>query len=205
MRLDQIESLDWDKQDGLLPAIVQDTATQRVLMLGYMNREALLQTLASRQVTFFSRSRKRLWIKGESSGHHLELVSLEADCDADSLLVQARPLGPTCHLGRESCFIHATGTPKGIGFLVELDALIAKREQERPEASYTTRLFTAGIRRIAQKLGEEAVETTLAAACEDEDKLIDESADLVFHLMVLLRARGQSLATVAARLAGRNR
>ena len=184
-----IEALAWDKQGGLLPAIVQDAATLRVLMLGYMNREALAATLASGRVTFFSRSKGRLWTKGESSGHVLELVGLETDCDADTLLLQARPQGPTCHLQRASCFSAAPADG-----LAELDALIQTRERERPAGSYTTRLFEDGVRRIAQKVGEEGVETALAAVAQDEDALLGEAADLLYHLAVLLRARGLSLA-----------
>ena len=199
MSPEQIEALAWDKQGGLLPAIVQDAASLRVLMLGYMDRDALRETLASGRVTFFSRSRQRLWTKGETSGDVLALVSLQADCDADTLLVQARPHGPTCHLGRASCFPEAPGD-----VLSALDALIARRAQERPEGSYTTRLFEAGIRRIAQKVGEEGVETALAAVAEDDAALLGEAADLVFHLTVLLRARGLSLADVAGVLAQRH-
>ena len=184
-----IDGLAWEKQGGLLPAIVQDADTLRVLMLGYMSREALQATLASGQVTFFSRSRQRLWMKGESSGDVLDLVRLEADCDADTLLVLARPAGPTCHLGRASCFPQAPADG-----LAELDAVIAQRAQELPEGSYTTRLFEGGIRRIAQKVGEEGVETALAAVAEDDDALLGEASDLLFHLLVLLRARGLSLA-----------
>ena len=184
-----IEALAWDKQGGLLPAVVQDAATLRVLMLGYMNREALAATLASGRVTFFSRSKGRLWTKGESSGHVLELVGLETDCDADTLLLQARPQGPTCHLQRASCFSAAPADG-----LAELDALIQTRERERPAGSYTTRLFEDGVRRIAQKVGEEGVETALAAVAQDEDALLGEAADLLYHLAVLLRARGLSLA-----------
>ena len=181
--------LDWAKGDGLLPAIVQDATTLRVLMLGYMSREALDATLASGKVTFFSRSKQRLWTKGESSGHVLELVSVEADCDNDTLLLLAQPRGPTCHLQRASCFPSAPSA-----FLSELDALVAQRERERPADSYTTRLFEAGVRRIAQKVGEEGVETALAAVAQDESALLGESADLLYHLTVLLRSRGLSLA-----------
>ena len=184
-----IDGLAWEKQGGLLPAIVQDADTLRVLMLGYMSREALQATLASGQVTFFSRSRQRLWMKGESSGDVLNLVRLEADCDADTLLVQARPAGPTCHLERASCFPNAPADT-----LAALDALVATRERERPQGSYTTRLFEGGIRRIAQKVGEEGVETALAAVAQDDDALLGEASDLLFHLLVLLRARGLSLA-----------
>lgn len=194
----EIESLAWDKQGGLLPAIVQDAATLRVLMLGYMDRAALQATLDSGRVTFYSRSRQRLWTKGESSGHVLELVALEADCDADTLLLQVRPQGPTCHLGRTSCFAQAPGDG-----LAELDALIAQRERERPQGSYTTRLFEGGIRRIAQKVGEEGVETALAAVAQDADALLGEASDLLYHLLVLLRARGLALDDVRRVLAAR--
>jgi len=182
------ESLAWDKQGGLLPAVVQEASSGRVLMLGYMNREALVVTQASRYVTFFSRSRQRLWTKGETSGNRLELVSIEADCDGDSLLVQARSQGPTCHMGRASCFVDAPAN-----FLGELDALVAERERLRPEGSYTSSLFEAGVKRIAQKVGEEGVETSLAAVVEDDAALLGEAADLIFHLVVLLRARGLSI------------
>ena len=183
------EALDWKKGDGLLPAIVQDADGLRVLMLGYMDRAALAATLDSGLVTFFSRSKDRLWTKGETSGNALELVSIRADCDADALLVLARPRGPTCHLQRESCFADAPA-----GALAKLDALIARRESERPGGSYTTRLFEGGVRRIAQKVGEEGVETALAAVAQDDAALLAESADLAYHLLVLLRARGLGLA-----------
>ena len=199
MKPEQIDQLDFGKQDGLLPAVIQDARSGQVLMLGYMNREALERTLDSRQVTFFSRSKQRLWTKGESSGHVLELVRLEADCDADTLLVQALPRGPTCHLGRASCFPDAPAQ-----FLGELDALIAQRVAERPAGSYTTRLLEAGIRRIAQKVGEEGVETALAAVVQDDDALLGEAADLAYHLLVLLHARGLGLAELQATLAKRH-
>jgi phosphoribosyl-AMP cyclohydrolase / phosphoribosyl-ATP pyrophosphohydrolase len=195
-----IEALAWEKQDGLLPAIVQDADTHRVLMLGYMSREALAKTLELRQVTFFSRSKQRLWTKGESSGHGLALVSLEVDCDHDTLLVQARPQGPTCHLGTASCFPSAPGNALG-----DLDALIAKRAIELPPGSYTTTLFESGIKRIAQKVGEEGLETALAAVVEDDQALLGEASDLIYHLIVLLRARGLSLSDVEAVLAKRRR
>ena len=188
MQVDDTESLAWDKQGGLLPAVVQDADTLRVLMLGYMDRAALAATLDSGHVTFYSRSRQRLWTKGESSGHVLDLVAIEADCDRDTLLVQARPHGPTCHLGSGSCFAAAPGN-----FLAELDALIAARDRDRPAGSYTTRLFDDGVRAIAQKVGEEGVETALAAVVQDDAALCGEAADLLFHLQVLLRARGLSL------------
>lgn len=194
-----IDRLSWDKQDGLLPAIVQDAATLRVLMLGYMNRQALAQTLASGHVTFYSRSRQRLWTKGETSGNVLQLLAIEADCDGDTLLVQARPQGPTCHLGRDSCFEHAP-----TDFLAELDRLVARRERERPPGSYTTRLFEQGRRSIAQKVGEEGVETALAGVVQDDAALCGEVADLLYHLLVLLRARGLSLDDAVAVLKSRH-
>lgn len=194
-----IDTLAWDKQDGLLPAVVQDAATLRVLMLGYMNRDALQATLDSARVTFFSRSRQRLWTKGESSGHVLRLVGIETDCDRDSLLVLADPQGPTCHLGRTSCFPEAPAA-----FLAELDALVAQRERERPAGSYTTRLFEAGVRAIAQKVGEEGVETALAGVVQDDAALRGEAADLLFHLQVLLRARGLSLEDAVSVLRARH-
>ncbi|HHW4679169.1 MAG TPA: bifunctional phosphoribosyl-AMP cyclohydrolase/phosphoribosyl-ATP diphosphatase HisIE [Xylella sp.] len=195
-----LTDLDWAKGDGLLPVIVQDADTLRVLMLGYMNSEALEVTQRSRRVTFYSRSKQRLWTKGERSGHVLNLVAIDVDCDTDTLLVQARPHGPTCHLGRTSCFPSAPGQ-----FLGELDALVEERERERPQDSYTTVLFEKGIQRIAQKVGEEGVETALAGVVQADDVLLGESADLLYHLIVLLRARGLSLADVVTVLETRHR
>ena len=196
------DQLDWAKGDGLLPAIVQHARTGEVLMLGYMNAEALETTRRTGHVTFFSRSRQRLWTKGESSGHVLALVSLRADCDADTLLVGALPHGPTCHTGTASCFGDDVRPP--LGFLAELDAVVTQRHAERPDGSYTTRLFDGGVRRIAQKVGEEGVETALAGVAQDDAELLGEAADLLFHLTVLLRARDLSLADVAALLARRH-
>ena len=196
---DDLQMLDWAKGDGLLPAIVQDASNLRVLMLGYMNAEALAATRTTGHVTFSSRSKQRLWKKGETSGHVLELVSLQADCDNDTLLVLARPQGPTCHLQRDRCFADAPSS-----FIADLDALVAQRERERPSGSYTTKLFDEGIRRIAQKVGEEGVETALAAVVQDDAALLGESADLVFHLLVVLRARGLSLQDVSSLLQARH-
>jgi len=196
--------LDWAKGDGLLPAIVQHWQSGEVLMLGYMNAKALAQTQASGRVTFYSRSRQRLWTKGESSGHVLVLKAIRVDCDADTLLVQAAPHGPTCHTGTSSCFGESADVRPPLGFLAELDTLVAQRDAERPSGSYTTRLFEGGIRRIAQKVGEEGVETALAAVVQDDAELLGEAADLIFHLTVALRARGLSLADVAALLADRH-
>ncbi len=192
-------ALDWDKVGGLVPAIVQDAATLRVLMLGYMDRAALESTLEGGKVTFFSRSKQRLWTKGETSGNHLDVVDVRTDCDADTVLVTVRPHGPTCHTGSTSCFGDAPGQ-----FLGALDALVEQRERERPLDSYTTQLFEKGTRRIAQKVGEEGVETALAGVAQGDDELLGESADLLFHLIVLLRARGLSLADAVAVLEQRH-
>lgn len=197
-----LSRLDWTKGDGLLPAIVQHALTGEVLMLGYMNAAALESTQRTGHVTFFSRSKQRLWTKGESSGHVLALTSLRVDCDGDTLLVGALPHGPTCHTGTSSCF--GESVRPALGFLAELDALVAQRHAERPEGSYTTRLFDGGVRRIAQKVGEEGVETALAGVAQGDGELLGEAADLVFHLTVLLRERGLSLADVADVLAARH-
>ena len=193
-----IDELAWDKQGGLLPAVIQDASTLGVLMLGYMDRAALLATIEGGEVTFFSRSRQQLWRKGEQSGNVLRLVSIETDCDRDTLLVMAKPAGPTCHLGTTSCFPNA---PHDV--LSALDVRIAERERERPAGSYTTTLFEAGIRRIAQKVGEEGVETALAGVVQDDAALLGEAADLLYHLLVLLRARGLSLNDAKAVLKSR--
>ncbi len=189
--LGQKSELDWGKGDGLLPAIVQDAADGRVLMLGYMNAEALEQTLETQRVTFFSRSKQRLWTKGETSGNILELVDIAADCDRDTLLVQARPAGPTCHTGTETCFGN-TRWPAA-GFLARLDGVVASRSGADPESSYTARLLSEGINRCAQKVGEEGVETALAAVAGETDSLNEEAADLLYHLLVCLRAAGSDL------------
>jgi phosphoribosyl-ATP pyrophosphohydrolase/phosphoribosyl-AMP cyclohydrolase len=200
---ERFEQADWAKGSGLLPAIVQHWCSGEVLMLGYMDRAALAETRRRGKVTFFSRRRERLWTKGETSGHVLELKSLHLDCDADALLVRAEPVGPTCHLGTPTCFAAAPALP--LRFLAELDALVARRVRERPSGSYTTRLLDSGIRAIAQKVGEEGVETALAAVAQDDADLLGESADLLFHLSVLLHARGLDLAAVAAVLETRHR
>lgn len=200
MSPDQINNLDWEKQGGLLPAVVQDVSNGRVLMLGYMNLEALTATIETGQVTFWSRSKERLWTKGETSGNVLALVKMETDCDRDALLVTARPDGPTCHLGQVSCFAEAPAD-----FLAELDAIIREREIDRPEGSYTAKLFNSGTKGIAQKVGEEGVETALAAVVEDDAALSGEAADLLYHLAVLLRSRGLSVHDVVGVLQERHR
>lgn len=198
MDLDDV-ALAWGKQAGLLPAVVQDAATLRVLMLGYMSPESLRRTLDSGRVCFFSRSRQSLWTKGESSGNWLELVSIEPDCDGDTLLVQARAHGPTCHLQRCSCFPTAPGEQ-----MIGLEAVVAQRGRERPEASYTARLLQKGLHAVAQKVGEEGVETAMAGVAQDDAALRSEAADLLFHLVVLLHARGVAWSDVMQELARRH-
>ncbi|MGB5623644.1 MAG: bifunctional phosphoribosyl-AMP cyclohydrolase/phosphoribosyl-ATP diphosphatase HisIE [Gammaproteobacteria bacterium] len=200
-----LASLDWDKGDGLLPAIIQDAVDGSVLMLGYMNREALARTLAEGKVTFYSRSRQRLWQKGETSGNVLELVRVSADCDRDTLRVQARPSGPTCHLGTRTCFAGDTESRRSPGFLGELEDVIRARLEDAPEGSYVASLAARGRQRIAQKIGEEGVETALALSAGDTVALLDESADLLFHMMIALLSEGLSLNEVIERLESRHR
>lgn len=199
-------AIDWDKDGGLVPAIVQHATSGAVLMLGYMNRDALAQTRASGRVTFWSRSRRRLWTKGETSGHYLLLKEVAVDCDGDTLLVLAEPTGPTCHLGTATCWGAAApqSAAQRAGFLAELDRLIAWRVAERPAGSYTTRLLAEGALRIAQKVGEEGLELALAGAAQSDDRVVDEAADLFYHVLVLLHARQQDLDRVVARLAQRH-
>lgn len=194
-----LPALDWAKVDGLVPAIIQDARTLRVLMLGYMDAAALEMTCDSGKVTFFSRTKQRLWMKGESSENWLNVVDIQVDCDNDTVLVLATPVGPTCHKGTVSCFPAAPGN-----FLAELDALVARRKADMPEGSYTTRLFTQGTRHIAQKVGEEGVEAALAAVAQGPDELTGEAADLLFHLTVLLHERGLSLGDVETLLKARH-
>ena len=200
------DSIDFTKGDGLVPAIVQDADTGAVLMLGYRNREAVEQTLARKRAVFFSRSKQRLWEKGETTGHTLDVVDVALDCDNDTLLVTAHPRGPACHNGTVTCFGDATRSAAGdIAFLSKLESVIAQRATDKPENSYTARLLAKGLGKVAQKVGEEGVETALAGAGESEQKVIEESADLLFHLLVLLRARGLTLAQVVRQLESRHR
>jgi phosphoribosyl-AMP cyclohydrolase / phosphoribosyl-ATP pyrophosphohydrolase len=186
--------LDWGKGDGLIPAIVQDAVTGQVLMLGYMNRDALLATVDTGEVTFFSRSKGRLWTKGETSGHTLKLVSIVPDCDDDALLVLAHPHGPTCHEGTQSCFGDTVSArAQQFSFLSKLEDVIAQRIEDKPEGSYTARLWSEGPTRIAQKVGEEGVEVALAAATQEDERLVGETADLFFHLALLMKSRNLSL------------
>ena len=183
-----LEALDWAKMDGLLPAIVQDAATLQLLMLGYMNREALAASLETGFATFFSRSRDRLWRKGEESGNHLKVQAVFADCDDDALLILGEPAGPTCHLGTTSCFSEATAP--GIGWLAQLSRIVHERGAADAETSYTARLLGEGPSRIAQKVGEEGVELALAGASGERDACVAETADLIYHVTVLMEARG---------------
>ncbi|GAC1306037.1 MAG: bifunctional phosphoribosyl-AMP cyclohydrolase/phosphoribosyl-ATP diphosphatase HisIE [Steroidobacteraceae bacterium] len=199
-------NVDWDKVAGLVPAIVQDADGGAVLMLGYMNRDALGATLESRRVTFWSRSRQCLWTKGEGSGHFLRLRSIAVDCDGDSLLVLAAPDGPTCHTGTSTCW--GAEPPRAaigrLAFLGQLERIIAERMSAPPQRSYTARLLAEGMSRIAQKVGEEAVELALAAVVQADEKVVGEAADLLYHMILLLRARNLSLAEVVAELESRH-
>jgi phosphoribosyl-ATP pyrophosphohydrolase/phosphoribosyl-AMP cyclohydrolase len=202
---DQVASLQWIKGDGLLPAIVQHAVTGEVLMLGFMNAESLRITLTSKRVTFFSRSKQRLWTKGETSGNFLHLVSAAKDCDDDTLLITANPDGPTCHNGTGSCFGDAMKTQAGaFAFLGQLESVITQRISQRPEGSYTAKLWAEGKGRLAQKVGEEGVEVALAAVTQSPAALLGEAADLVFHLALLLRARDLSLVDVVTELERRH-
>jgi phosphoribosyl-ATP pyrophosphohydrolase/phosphoribosyl-AMP cyclohydrolase len=197
--------VDFAKGDGLVPAIVQDADTGAVLMMAYMNRDALDATLARKRAVFYSRSKQRLWEKGETTGHTLDVVELALDCDADTLLVTARPRGPACHNGTLTCFgDESRSAATSIAFLARLESVVAQRASEEPDASYTARLLAKGLNKVAQKVGEEGVETALAGVNEPDDKLIGESADLLFHLLVLLRARNVPLAAVVAELEQRH-
>lgn len=196
------DSLAWNKMDGMLPAIIQHATSGEVRMLGYMDREALRRTIESGFVTFFSRSRKSYWMKGETSGNRLSVVSVAGDCDGDALLIHARPEGPTCHTGTASCF-GSDGAP-GTGFIADLADIVLARSTANPDESYTARLVEAGVKRIAQKVGEEGVETALAATAGDADELTSEAADLIYHLTLLLQVRGSDWAQVIATLKKRH-
>jgi phosphoribosyl-AMP cyclohydrolase / phosphoribosyl-ATP pyrophosphohydrolase len=200
-----IERIDWSKNEGLVPAIVQHGISGQVLMLGYMDRAALAATLARGRVVFFSRSKQRLWEKGETSGHFLQLVDIRSDCDADTLLVIATPAGPVCHTGSASCFGDEPLTAAApLSFLLQLEQLIAERIAAAPEGSYTARLYAQGVRRVAQKVGEEGLEVALAGAGESDQALQGECADLLYHLLVLLRSRNLPLADVIEELRRRH-
>lgn len=197
-----IEELDFEKGDGLIPAIITDYITKEVLMLGYMNKASLEETINSGQVTFFSRSKKRLWKKGETSGNFLSLKSVSTDCDNDTLLIQAVPAGPVCHTGSYTCF---NASLNNSGFLNILEDVIKSRKSEMPEKSYTTELFRSGENRIIQKVGEEAIETVIAAKNNDRNEIINETSDLIFHLMVMLADKDISLNEITTNLRNRHK
>ena len=196
-------TLDFEKMGGLIPAIIQDNNTNKVLMLGFMNEEALEQTLSSGKVTFFSRTKNRLWMKGETSGNTLSVVSITPDCDNDTLLVKAIPAGPVCHKGTDTCF--GEKNEEDILFLKYLQNFIERRRHEMPEGSYTTTLFQKGINRMAQKVAEEAVETVIEATNGTEDRLIYEASDLIYHLIVLLTSKGLRIDDLARELKKRHK
>ena len=195
--------IDFDKLNGLVPAIIQDANTKNVLMLGFMNKEAYDKTVATGKVTFWSRSRNCLWTKGETSGNYLELVNIQNDCDNDTLLVKAIPHGPTCHTGTDTCW-GEENTDNPLLFIGELQDFIEKRHEEMPEGSYTTRLFNDGIKKIAQKVGEEALESVIEAVDGDNDKMVYEVADMMYHLLVMLTAKGLRIEDIANELAKRH-
>jgi phosphoribosyl-AMP cyclohydrolase / phosphoribosyl-ATP pyrophosphohydrolase len=198
--------VDWEKMQGLIPAIIQDANSGAVLMMGYMNREALAATQTTGRVTFWSRSKGRLWTKGESSGHFLEVRSIAVDCDQDTLLVLVEPIGPACHLGTNTCW--GADAPRSLAedlaFLGKLEHIVAQRIADRPEGSYTAKLLDLGMTRIAQKVGEEGLELALAAVAQSDREVIGEAADLLFHTVLLLKAKGLSLAQVVGELESRH-
>lgn len=194
-------NLNFDKNgDGLIPVVIQDDATLKVLMLGYMNAEALEKSRSEGKVTFYSRTKERLWTKGETSGNFLYIKSIAEDCDSDALLIRVRPVGATCHTGSTSCF----STRQNEGFIGYLQSVIQQRHAEMPEGSYTTKLFNRGVNKIAQKVGEEAVETVIEAVAANRDAMIYEASDLVYHLLVLLESTGCSLTDLEDELARRH-
>lgn len=202
MNSETLAQLDWEKVDNLMPVVIQNAISGDVLMLGYMNKEALNVTLKSGNVTFYSRTKQRLWTKGETSGNFLKLVNIYPDCDNDTLLILANPIGPTCHNGTESCFAPAQSQ---WGFLYELENLLRERKNASPDSSYTARLYASGTKRIAQKVGEEGVETALAATVNDREELKNEASDLLYHLMVLLQDQSLSLTDVIGCLQERHK
>ncbi len=194
-----IEKLNFEKLNGFVPAVVQDSRTNQVLMVGFMNKDALEKTLADKKVTFWSRTKQRLWQKGETSGNYLEFVSASIDCDNDSLLIKAIPHGPICHTNQFTCFGEDEKTDVGI-ILCRLEEIIKSRKENLPEGSYTSKLFKEGTPRIAQKIGEEGVEVALAAVLSDKKRLTEETADLIYHLIVLLSQQGMTLENIAEEL-----
>ena len=199
------ERINWDKVDGLVPAIVQDFQSSQVLMMGYMNQDALAKTGETGQVTFFSRTKERLWTKGETSGNVLQLVNMSLDCDNDTLLVKVNPIGPTCHLGTITCWDSDPQEESQMVWLHQLEQLLAARKDADPDSSYTASLYARGTKRISQKVGEEGVEVALAATSGDKAELVCESADLIYHLMVLLQDQGLSMNDVVNKLKERHK
>lgn len=195
--------IDFEKTNGLVPAIIQDNRTLKVLMLGFMNEEALQKTLSTKKVTFYSRSRKCLWTKGETSGNYLNVVSVKCDCDNDTLLIKAIPDGPVCHTGADTCW-NESNTPNPLTFLSTLQDFIEKRREEMPEGSYTTSLFKDGINRMAQKVGEEALETVIEAVNGSNERLIYEASDMFYHLIVMLTEKGIRIERIAEELQKRH-
>jgi len=202
MKQEQIASLDWAKVDNLMPVVVQNRTSGKVLMLGYVNQESLAATLESGKMTFFSRTKQRLWCKGEQSGNFLNVIEISSDCDNDTLLAIVDPIGPTCHLGNETCFKNEQ--EPSLSFLSDLEQVIKSRKGADPKSSYTASLYDRGTKRIAQKVGEEGVEVALAAMAKDMDELTNEGADLIYHLTVLLQNEGLELADIAAKLKERH-
>lgn len=194
-----MKPIDFDKGNGLVPVIIQDTNTLQVLMLGYMNEEAYQKTQTEKRVTFYSRSKNRLWTKGEESGNFLDVVDIQLDCDSDTLLIKAIPNGPTCHTGSTSCFKEETAK----GFLYQLESTIQQRIDENAEDSYTNKLFRRGINKVAQKVGEEAVELVIEAKDDNDDLFKNEAADLLYHFLILLKAKGTNLEEIEEVLKGR--
>lgn len=195
-------TLDFNKMNGLIPAIIQDDKTQKVLMLGFMNEEAYDKTLKTGKVTFWSRTKNALWTKGETSGNFLNVVSIKADCDNDTLLIKVNPDGPVCHTGTDTCWDEENDNP--MAFLSELQRFIEKRHEEMPEGSYTTSLFQSGVGRMAQKVGEEAVESVIEAMAGNDERLIYEASDMIYHLMVLLTSKGLKIEDLAVELQKRH-
>ncbi|MFY0628255.1 MAG: bifunctional phosphoribosyl-AMP cyclohydrolase/phosphoribosyl-ATP diphosphatase HisIE [Reichenbachiella sp.] len=198
-----IMEIDFDKTNGLIPAVIQDEKTKKVLMLGYMNEEAVERTQKSKKVTFYSRSKKRLWTKGEESGNFLHLIDIKIDCDKDTLLIQARPEGPTCHKGTDTCW--GEENKSNFSFLSKLEEVIKDRHDNPDEKSYTSSLFQKGINKVAQKVGEEAVEVVIEAKDNSEELFLNESADLLYHYLILLRAKGYELNDVVKILESRHK
>ena len=196
---------DFSKLNGLIPAVIQDSRTEKVLMTGFMNEEAMNKTMKTGMVTFYSRTRKRLWTKGEESGNYLKVVKILEDCDADTLLIKASPAGPVCHTGNDTCFNEDNSRSRNVSFLLNLQDIINQRKRDMPENSYTTKLFKAGINKIAQKVGEEAVELIIESKDNDNDLFLNEAADLLYHLLVLISVKNKDISDVMKVLEDRHK